>query len=150
MVALRESIRREFPAEQYRGKITPVDDNLEDPDLDEEKALYDALTGKAWTELSAQLITQQPDGYLLLTDDAFPAFLPAWLMHSLEPLNDDNEVREFVVYSFSSTMRQFRVLNPEQQRTGRSLLVEFTERGISKYERELAAEAIALIDRRRY
>jgi hypothetical protein len=28
--------------------------------------------------------------------------------------------------------------------------VEFTERGISKYERELAAEAIALIDRRRY
>jgi hypothetical protein len=47
-------------------------------------------------------------------------------------------------------MRQFRVLNPEQQHTVRSILVEFTERGTSQYVSKLAAEAIALIDRSRY
>lgn len=37
---LRESIRRAFPAETYVGRITRYYDNLDDPELDEEKDLF--------------------------------------------------------------------------------------------------------------
>jgi hypothetical protein len=154
-VALRESIQRSFCAEPYAGRITRFDgkydpDNEETAVLDDDQALYEALNGRRWTEVPIQLLHNYPDGYVLLTDEAFLAFLPAWLMHSLERIDEENEVRNFVVYSFSSTMRQFRVLNPEQQHTVRSILVEFTERGTGQSVRKLATEAVALIDRCRY
>jgi hypothetical protein len=47
-------------------------------------------------------------------------------------------------------MRQFRVLDSEQQNAVRSLLVEFAERGTTNFVANLAREAVALIDRRRY
>lgn len=154
--ALRESIRRSFPVEPYKGKVTEHDgefpDHFDDDTaiLDEEKELYDALRGKAWTAVPTEIFQHQPSGYGLLTDEAFRAFLPAWLMRSLDHIGEKNEVRDFAVYSFSHTMRQFRVLNPEQQLTVRSLLVEFAERGTSRFVANLAKEAVALIDRRRY
>jgi|ERR1700690_1203309 len=148
--ALRESIRRSFPAESYKGRVTPNDDGLDDPDLDEDRDLYEALNGRKWTEVPTRLLQAESSGYELLTDEAFTAFLPAWLMRSLEDMDAENEVRNFVVYSFSATMRRFSVLNPEQQLTVRSILEQFTERGTCTYVRNLAAEAIALIDRRRY
>ena len=149
IVALHESIRRAFPAEPYSGKITSMDGDWP-PELDDDEILYNALNGRRWTELPTHLLCAQPDGYELLTDNAFVAFLPAWLMYSLEDLTQENEVRDFIVYSFSNTMRKFRCLNSDQQRTVRSILLEFTERGTCALVRKLAAEAIALIDRRRY
>ena len=71
-------------------------------------------------------------------------------MRSLDHMDTENEVRDFAVYSFSNTMRQFRVLDSEQQHAVRSLLVEFAERGTTKFVANLAKEAVALIDRRRY
>ena len=151
--ALREAIRRSFPAERYTGKVTPHDGEWL-PELTEENAilddhmfLYEALNGRRWTEVPTQLLRNQPDGYVLLTDEAFTAFLPAWLMHSLEGMDAKNEVRDFLVYTFSSTLSQFRVLNPEQQLTVRSLLAEFAERESSPYVKKLAFQALALIDR---
>jgi hypothetical protein len=64
-------------------------------------------------------------------------------------MDAEDEVRNFVVYSFQ-TMRKFRVLNPEQQFTARSLLVEFAQHGTSEFTANLAKEAVTLIDRRRY
>jgi hypothetical protein len=46
---LRESIRRSFSDEPYTGQVTPYDDKLDDPELDEDKDLYDALNGRRWT-----------------------------------------------------------------------------------------------------
>ncbi len=152
---LRESIRRFFPAQPYKGKVTDHDGEFPDhfdeetAILDDEKELYEALRGKAWTAVPNEIFQHQPSGYGLLTDEAFAAFLAAWLMRSLDNMDAENEVRDFVVYS-SQTMRRFRVLNPEQQLTVRSLLVEFAERGTSKFVADLAKEAVALIDRRRY
>ena len=148
--ALREAIRCSFPDEPYIGKVTPNDDQLDDPELDEDKDLRDALNGRRWTEVPAKLLHDLPDGYVLLTDEAFVAFLPAWLMRSLEHMDEENEVRNFIVYSFSHTMRQFRVLNPGQQRTVRSILAEFTQRGTCASVGKRATEAVALVDRRRY
>jgi hypothetical protein len=150
IVALRESILGSFPAEPYTGKVTPNDADLGDPELDEDLDLYETLKGRKWTEVATKLLRDQPSGYGLLTDEAFVAFLPAWLMSSLERMDAENEVRNFLVYAFSNTMRQFRVLNPEQRLTVRSVLAEFAERGTSPFVRTLAVQALALIDRGRY
>ena len=152
---LRESIRRFFPAQPYKGKVTDHDGEFPDhfdeetAILDDEKELYEALRGKAWTAVPTEIFQHQPSGYGLLTDEAFTAFLATWLMRSLDNMDAENEVRDFVVYSFQ-TMRRFRVLKPEQQLTVRSLLVEFAERGTDKFVANLAKEAVVLIDRRRY
>ena len=68
---------------------------------------------------------------------------------SFEDMDGENEVRESLVYSFQ-TMRQFRTLDTDQRRVVRSLLSEVEERDPSKFVRDHAAEAIALIDRGRY
>jgi hypothetical protein len=146
---LRESIHRAFPAEIYTGKVTINDGDLTRGEMDEEQELHDALKRRRWTEVPAELLRRQPDGYLLLTSEAYVAFLPAWLMYSLEDMDAENQVREFLGYSFQ-TMRQFRVLNADQRLVVRSLLSEFKERDPSGFIRDHAAEAVALIDRGRY
>jgi hypothetical protein len=149
--ALRESIRRSFPAGRYTGKVTPHDGEYDPNDeataiLDDDQFLCDALNGQRWTEIPTDFLHTQPDGYALLTDDAFVAFLPAWLMSSLEGMNAENEIRDFVVYSFCDSSRQFRVLNSAQRLTVRSILEEFTRRGTSEFVKKLAVKAVSLID----
>jgi hypothetical protein len=146
---LRESIRRAFPAEPYSGKITISDDYLADPEMRAEKELHDALQGRRWTDVPSHLFRRAEDTYGILTEEAYPAFLAAWLMYSLEDMDEGNEVREFLVYSFQ-TMRQFRVLNADQRLVVRSLLSEFKERDPLEFIRDHATEAIRLIDRGRY
>ncbi len=154
---LRESIRRAFPSETYLGEITLYDDKLDDPELDDEKYLYEALKGRRWTDIPQQLVDSRPDGYVRFTGEAFAAFLAAWLIRSLENIDGENEVRDFVVYAFSPkhdmvpdttdfVLHQLRALSPEQRDTLRSLLLEFAERDPSAFQRKLASEAVALID----
>src|SRR5215467_3298005 len=93
---LRNSIQRAFPAETYGGQITSSDEELDDPELDEEKYLYEALKGKRWTEIRQEVLDNKPDGYLRLTDEAFVVYLAAWLIRSLDDIDGKNEVRDFV------------------------------------------------------
>ncbi|HSE50453.1 MAG TPA: hypothetical protein VLA96_14700 [Terriglobales bacterium] len=155
-IALRDSIRRSFPAEAYTGRITRYDD-ADNPEMDDEKELYKALSGRKWTEVPKELLRSQPDGYELLTEEAFAAFLAAWLMDSLENIDGENEVRNFLVYAFSPReglipdmtgfkIQRLRCLSPEQRQTLRLLLSEFVERERSSYQKKLASAAVALID----
>jgi hypothetical protein len=150
---LRQSIRRAFPAETYEGKVTNYDEEVsseltESQDiLDEDQDLFRALKGRKWTEVPRQLLKNLPSGYGLLSDDAFAAFLPAWLSRSLDDMDGENEVRNFVVYAFSSTVVRLRLLSPEQRVVVRSLLMEFCERGTAPFVRALAVKAVALIDK---
>jgi len=106
-----------------------------------------AMPSKAeWTEVPRNLLFRHPDGYVLLTDQAFVAFLPAWLMCSLEGMDEENEVRNFLAYAFSNTLRQFQILNPEQRVTVRSILAEFVERGTGSSVRNLLTKTIVFID----
>jgi hypothetical protein len=163
IAALCESIRRAFPSDTYTRRVTPYDDELpselrEDQlILDEDQDLFRALKGRKWTEVSKQFIESLPDALPLLTDEAFVAFLPAWLVCSLENIDGENEVRDFVVYNFSPrsemvpdttwfTKNRLQLLNPEQRRIVRSLLMEFTERGTSPPVKALAAKGVSLID----
>jgi hypothetical protein len=154
---LRQSIERAFPAKPYIGKIMPFDEKLDDPEMDEEKELYDALKGRKWTEVPKEILHNQPDAYVLLTDEAFTAFIAAWLMCSLEDMEGENEVRNFLVYAFSPkhdklpdttefVRHQIRALNQEQRHTLRSILLEVAEREPSSFVKRLASEAVALID----
>jgi hypothetical protein len=152
IILLRESIRRSFPARVYTGDITPNDgivafELTEDQAiLDDDQFLYRALKGQQWTDVPREFLKSQPDGYLLLADEAFAAFLSAWLVCSLENIEGENEIREFLAYSFCETMRQFRLLNPEQRHTVRSMLAEFTQRGTVPFVREFMVKALRLID----
>ena len=106
-----------------------------------------AMPSKAeWTEVPRNLLFRHPDGYVLLTDQAFVAFLPAWLMCSLEGMDEENEVRNFLAYTFSNTLRQFRLLNLEQRLIVRSILAEFSQRGTGSFVRDLLAKTIVFID----
>jgi hypothetical protein len=150
---LRESIRRAFPAETYVGNVTQYDDELsselreDQAILDEEQDLFRALKGRKWTEVPKELFENLPSGYGLLSGEAFVAFLPAWLSRALDDMDGENEVRNFLVYAFTDTTGQLRLLSPEQRSVVRSLLVEFCERGTAPFVRALAVKAVALIDK---
>jgi hypothetical protein len=163
LAALRELILHSFPDETYTGKVTPNDGawlpelTEENAILDDDKFLYEALKGRKRTEVPTSFIYGQPDGLALLTDEAFVSFLPAWLLCSLENIDGQNEVRNFVVYTFSPRhdlipdmtwfkTNRIRILNPQQRLSVRSLLAEFVEREASSYLRKHASHAIALID----
>jgi hypothetical protein len=155
---LIDSIRRSFPAMRYTGDVTQYDAKLDDsdfydiksdsdvPDFWDEKELRDAFKGRCWTDVSPELLYRHPDGYVLLTDQAFVAFLPAWLMCSLEGMDEENEVRNFLAYAFGNTLRQFQVLNPEQRVTVRSILAEFIERGTGSFVSNLLTQTVVFID----
>ena len=126
--------------------------------MDEEKELYEKLKGKAWTDLSQQLLDSQPDGYLLLVEKAFVAFVAAWLTRSLDNLDGENKVRDFVVYAFgpkrdlvpdmTEFIRQRLItLDGQQRNVLHALLTEFAETDLSAIQRKLALEGIGLIDR---
>jgi hypothetical protein len=93
---LRADLIRAFPDTAFAGPVTDAD-GLRDEDLDEPQALYDALHGRKWSEVERSVLVNFPDGFLLLTDPAFVAFLPAWLSAAI----DNQKVRHSVIYSFS-------------------------------------------------
>lgn len=153
--ALCQMIRKSFPSETYNGLVTTMDGQWT-PELDEERALCEELNSKRWTDIQDKVVKKFPDGFLLLTIDAYRAFFPAWLMRSLENLRGENEVRNFVIYSFLATssetpflmewrMNRLRIFSSDQRMTLRLLLVEFAKHDPSSYNRECAEKALALI-----
>jgi hypothetical protein len=161
IAALRDSIQRAFPVVAYTGQITRCDGAWL-PELTEENAIhdddmfvYEALKDQKWTDVPKALLHTQPDGFVLLTDEALVAYLAAWLMCSLDDIEGENEVREFVVYSFSPAdltpndefkANRIRALNPEQRLVLRSALAEFARSEPSEFIRQNAVNAVEFID----
>jgi hypothetical protein len=155
--ALRQAIRDAFPDVAYSGQITPCDGSFT-PKLDDDQILYESLKGRSWTEIARDLLMSQPDGYLLLTDQAYAAFLAAWLTVSLEEIDrDENTIREFLCYSCSPTLGQnpdltewkrarIGKLTTPQRRALRAVLTEFTERGTNPFVKGYAVRALEFID----
>lgn len=88
---LRDQIREAFPATEFCGPITTCDCQ-ECTDIREE------LRHKRWDEISTAFLdfTCSP---MLLTPEAFNAFLPAYLLRALDDLGRYSAVVEFTVYS---------------------------------------------------
>lgn len=153
VATLREAIRCAFPVLTYTGRITRHDGDWVH-DLTEHSAiheddlfLYQALRGRTWTAVSPAFLRDQPDGFVLLTDAALPAYLAAWLMCSLEDVHAENPVREDVVNSFSGSAHLLRALNSEQRATLRALLAFFHDCERNPYLQQRCAEAVTQIDK---
>jgi hypothetical protein len=93
---LRAKILAAFPDTVFSGSITTADGRFNEY-LDEEEALYESLHDKKWSDIPTLFLKQFANRAVLLTPEAFVAFLPAWLMCAFE----DEEVRSYMVYSFN-------------------------------------------------
>ena len=146
IIGLRSRIRAAFPDSTFNGPITGVD-GLMNEELDEQRALYAALRDKKWSEVPTAVIDNNPDGVVLLTDEAFAAFLPAWLDRALT----HEKVRELMVYVFSpdvhkSTERtghRIEHLSPPQKEALLAFLTYCVEVESSKFVKERARSAVA-------
>jgi hypothetical protein len=152
VAALRQAITLAFPPAVFLGVVTPADNEDWAEEIDDDLDLRDNLGSRAWNELAAQFIDRQAGGLPLLTPEAFAAFLPAWLMRSLDGLSGDNKVREFTVYEFCRTdghpaLREHQrirhaTLNLEQRRAVADFLVLVSRHERSRFLRVSADEAL--------
>jgi len=146
---LRVRIRSVFPDVVFLGQITPADKETGE-DFDDERTLHAALHGKRWSEIPASFLSPSSYSIPLLTEEAFEAFLPAWLSRAL----DDGEVRRAVVYAFSPKQREgsqsfmdcrIRRLSGPQRDAIRELMAHFIAVETSKFVQEHARRALEYI-----
>jgi hypothetical protein len=141
---LRDNIIAAFPGSVFSGPITRVDGRTDEA-LEEEQALYNALRARKWSDIEGSFVSSNVDGIALLTDQAFAAFLPAWLIAAL----DENEVREMLVYFFSpsahepseSRDRRIEQLTLPQKKVLRAFLTYCFEVEDSEFVKEHARSA---------
>ncbi len=147
--ALREMLRQAFPTETYDGMVTPYDPGPWTEELDEEQVLYETLKGRSWPDIPSDFLRHYPDAFCLLTPAALAAFFPAWLMYSLENMQGENTVREFLVYTFAPPGHSWEHLQPlalQQRWAVRALFAEFAENEPNAFVRAHAAKALARVD----
>src|SRR5438270_12079349 len=87
----RQMLRAAFPPVPFGGLVTIHK-------CDEGRELLSELPGKTWTEVPSSFIAENSLSLPLLEPDALVAFLPAWLIHAVEKLDQDNQVLEFTLY----------------------------------------------------
>jgi hypothetical protein len=161
LAALRESVPRVFPLVAYHGPVTPYDGDWlaglteENAFLEEYIWLYEALHGRQWSEVPKDVVCAIPSELSFLTSEAVAAFLPAWILCSLENITGKNEVREHFIYTFSPAgdagltdfqLGRLRALSPDQRSLLRALLVEFAHVEPSEFLRDHAAATVKFID----
>ena len=91
---LRQRLRRAFPPAPFYGLVSTHDE------CDEGIALRQELPGKSWNEIPAAFVDFNSGSLPLLEPRALVAFLPAWLLRSLETASDEDEsvLAEFTMY----------------------------------------------------
>ena len=164
IASLRRAIRRAFPAIDYEGEITRHDGAWL-PELTEENGMYDdemflykAVKGHRWTDVAKDYLINAPDDFCLLSQKSLGAYLGAWLECSLDEIDGENRVREYLIYSFSRTgtsglnsdiervSELLSGLSAEQRHVLLELLKEFAQQEPSQYIREHAASAVDIVD----
>jgi hypothetical protein len=146
--SVRSSIQSAFPDFIYSGPIT-VADGKSGEDYDEPEALYNALHGRSWSEISASFIRGNPHGLVLLTAEAFVAYLPAWLIEGLS----EPEVAEVMVYTFSpeddndQRLMEYRMLsmNSIQMKALSAFLTRFAQTTSSQSVKDSVAQALVYV-----
>src|SRR6266478_6417421 len=89
----KRQLVRAFPSQAFHGLISKHDE------CDDGVHLRRELSGKRWDELSSDVLFHGSIALPLLEADALVAFLPAWLLRSMETLDlDDPIVLEFTLY----------------------------------------------------
>jgi len=84
-----------FPAEPFLGSVSAHDD------CDEGIALRSYLPGKRWTDVTADFVEFNSGSLPLLESPALVAFLPAWLLRSIEMLPEKGGISESAPSEFT-------------------------------------------------
>lgn len=96
-------------------------------DCDECTEVERCLEGRRWDEISGEVVDAQLGSLPLLSPQAFQAFLPAWLLRSLDHLDArSNDVREWTLFSLAVYQRERD--KPEHRRKRITRLIEREER----------------------
>ena len=80
----RHSSTAAFPPQPFHGLVSAHDE------CDGGIALRRYLPGKHWDEVSAEFVDYNSGSLPLLEPGALTAFLPAWLLRSMETLGDES------------------------------------------------------------
>jgi hypothetical protein len=67
-------------------------------ECDEGRALRRELHGKSWDMITREFVESYSGSLPLLEPNALVAFLPAWLLRSMETLADKSVLSEFTMY----------------------------------------------------
>lgn len=90
--AYRKRVMKAFPPQAFYGLISTHDE------YDDGIRLRNELRGKRWDQLSRQALFHGSIGLPLLEPDAWVAYLPAWLVRSMETFGEDSKILECTLY----------------------------------------------------
>jgi len=88
----RQRLIRAFPPEPFCGEVSAHDE------CEEGIALRRELPGKRWDDVPAAFIDFNSDSLPLLVPSALVAFLPAWLLRSMETVSNESVLAQFTMY----------------------------------------------------
>lgn len=88
----RQRLIHAFPPQPYDGLVSTHDECADGIHLRRE------LPGKRWNELSPEVLFHGSIALPLLEPDALVAFLPAWVLRSMQTFGPDSVVLEFTLY----------------------------------------------------
>jgi hypothetical protein len=88
----RDQLMAAFPPHPFHGLISAHDE------CDEGIALRRELPGKRWDQVPAEFLDFNSGSLPLFEPDALVTFLPAWLLRSMETLNNKSVLAEFTMY----------------------------------------------------
>lgn len=148
---LREALLESFAVKPYTGQVTTADGMEWAEELDDDLGLWHELSGKAWTSIPDEFLDRHANSLVLLTPEAFAAFIPAWIRRALS----DDDVREFTIYAieppksgpcFAALMQHWRArlgrLTIDQLRTVRTFLSCVRDHDPDRWNREHAMRAL--------
>lgn len=158
---LHQQIRSAFPAATFLGSVTSG------CKCDECAELAQSLRHKSWDAIDDETMDLQFGSLPLLSSEAFSAFLPAWLVRSLDSLDaDQQKFREWTLYALAlyhdgeyddaddlpektDKLRwQYETLTPEQVRVVEQLLTLIRDQArITDWDRESIDRVLHLIKR---
>src|SRR4051812_35742773 len=88
----RQRLAVAFPPQPFHGAVSNHDE------CEDGIALRQELPGKRWDEVPAAFIDFNSGSLPLLEPNAMVAFLPAWLLRSMETVGDNSVLAEFTMY----------------------------------------------------
>lgn len=88
----KENLIRAFPPTPFTGVITNK------CDCSECDALRQILPGKRWDEIPNEFIDFNSSSLCLMEPETLKAFLPAWLLRSMETISDESVLSELTTY----------------------------------------------------
>jgi hypothetical protein len=91
-VGFRQKLIHAFPPRPFYGRVSTH------RECDDGIALIDELPGKRWDEVPAAFVEFNSGSLSLLEPAALVAFLPAWLLLSMETVIEQSVLAEFTMY----------------------------------------------------